>query len=151
MGKKSLNHRGLLGILLIMVISWPPGASVFSQESEEVVDEVLLFVREAELLAFSATGSKWVSADLRAKERVLKSKYGGHIAVVVTDSRVLGFSALTSTWSIEKLRAGEELLNIEVTGHVAAIVTNLRAFGFSAKSGVWVEKRLDLEIGGDPR
>ena len=146
-----MKQKGLLGILLITFISWPPGASVFSQGSEEVVDEVFLLVREAELLAFSATGSKWVSTDLRTKEEVLKSRYGGHIAIVVTNFRVLGFSALTNTWSIEKRRTGEELLNIEITGHVAAIVTNVRVYGFSAKSGAWVVKRLDLEIGGDSR
>ena len=149
--KEPMKNKGVLGMLLIIVISWPPGAIVCSQESEKVADEVFLIAREAELLAFSAVGNQWVSADLRTNERVLDSRYGGRVAVVLTNFRILAFSALTGAWIEEKLRVGEELVKIEATGHVGAIVTNLRAFGFSAEGGKWVVRRLEIEKGGNLR
>ena len=87
-----MMKRGILGIMLFMttVFLFVGGAS-----SGEIVDEeVYLLVRERELMAFSAVGNRWVTKDLISGERVLQSKYGGHVAVVLTNLRVLGFSAL---------------------------------------------------------
>jgi hypothetical protein len=133
-----MDKRGALGILALMASFWFPLAIASSQE---VVEEVYLLVRERELLAFSAVGDRWVTQSLRPNERVLDSKYDGHVAVVFTQVRVLGFSALTNRWSEEKLMLDEEMVTIDAKGNVGAVVTNLRALGFSAKTGRWIVKR----------
>jgi len=137
-----MRKERTVGILLIiaMILIVPLRIT-----GEEVFDAVYLLVRERELLAFSAVGDRWVTLDLRSKEKVLESTYGGRVAVVVTNLRVLGFSALTNRWAEEQLMVGESMVTIEAEGNVGAVVTNLRAFGFSAKSGRWVPKRLELK------
>jgi hypothetical protein len=140
-----MNKKTIIGLSLLITFFCCPLAIAGSEDSEEVADEIYLLVRGSELLGFSSVGSNWVSQDLEAREQVLASKYGGHVAVVFTNIRILGFSALTSKWSAEKLRPEEELVNIEATGNVGAVVTNLRAFGFSAKTGNWVVRRLGIE------
>jgi hypothetical protein len=127
---------------LLIAFLWTPQAIA---DSEEVAEEVYLLAREKEILAFSATGDQWVSLDLRSREQVLASKYGGHVAVVFTNNRVLGFSTLTNNWSEEKLKVDEVMVSIEADGNVGTVITNLRAFGFSAKTGRWVVRRLGLE------
>jgi len=126
--------------LLIVLIFFPLGIGC-----EEVAEEVYLLVREKELLAFSAVANRWVTFDLRSGEKVLESKHGGHVAVVVTNLRVLGFSALTNQWVDEKLMVGESMVTIEAEGNVGAAITSLRAFGFGAKNGRWTVKRFELK------
>lgn len=133
-----MNKKDALGILLLVALFWLPTAIA---SSEEVVEEVYVLVRESELLAFSAVGDRWVTQDLRPNERVLDSKYNGHVAVVFTKFRVLGFSALTNRWNEEKLMVDEEMVTLEAKGNVGTVVTNLRALGFSAKTGTWIVKR----------
>jgi hypothetical protein len=133
-----VNKKGAAGSYFLIVLLWFPLATAFT---EEVIEEVYLLVRERELLAFSAVGDRWVTQDLRPNEQVLGSKYGGHVAVVVTKFRVLGFSALTSRWSEEKLMVDEVMVSIEAKGNVGTAVTNLRALGFGAKTGRWAVKR----------
>lgn len=133
-----MNKKCALGILLLVVLFWLPLAVA---SSEEVVEEVYLLVRERELLAFSAVGDRWVTQNLRPNERVLDSKYSGHVAVVFTKLRVLGFSALTNRWNEEKLMVDEAMVTIEARGNVGTAITNLRVLGFSAKTGRWVVKR----------
>jgi hypothetical protein len=133
-----MNKKGALGIFLLAALIWFPLAIAYS---EELVEEVYLMVRERELLAFSAVGDRWVTQNLRPNERVLDSKYDGHVAVVFTKFRVLGFSALTSRWNEEKLMVDEVMVTIEAKGNVGTAITNLRAFGFSAKTGRWIVKR----------
>lgn len=138
-----MMKRGILGISLLMtvVLSFVGGAS----SAEVVEEEVYLLVRERELLAFSALGNRWVTKDLISGERVLESKYGGHVAVVVTNLRGLGFSALVDRWDEEKLEVGESVVTVEAEGNVGAVITNLRAFGFSAKAGRWTVRRFHLK------
>lgn len=133
-----MSNKGALGILLLVAVFWFPLAIA---SSEEVEEEVYLLVRERELLAFSAVGDRWVTQNLRPNERVLGSKYSGHVAVVFTKFRVLGFSALTNRWNEEKLMLDEEMVTIEAKGNVGTVITNLRAFGFSAKTGRWIVER----------
>ena len=140
-----MTKKTIIGLSLLIALFCSPLAIAGSEDSEEVVDEIYLLVRGSELLAFSSVGSQWVSQDLHAREQVLASKYGGHVAVVLTNTRILGFSALTSRWTAEKLRPEEVLVNIEAKGNVGAVITNLRAFGFSAKTGNWVVRRLGIE------
>jgi len=129
-------------LLLIVLICLPLGVG----SSDDVVEEeVYLLVRERELLAFSAVGNRWVTQNLISGERILQSKYGGHVAVVVTNLRVLGFSALVDRWDEEKLEVGESMVTVEAEGNVGAAITNLRAFGFSAKLGRWSVKRFHLK------
>ena len=138
-----MMKRGILGISLLMtlVLSFVGGAS----SAEVVEEEVYLLVRERELMAFSAVGNRWVTKDLISGERVLESKYGGHVAVVLTNLRVLGFSALINRWDEERLEVGESVVTVEAEGNVGAAITNLRAFGFSAKAGKWTVKRFHLK------
>jgi hypothetical protein len=138
-----MMKRGILGISLLMtlVLSFVGGAS----SAEVVEEEVYLLVRERELMAFSAVGNRWVTKDLISGERVLESKYGGHVAVVVTNLRVLGFSALVDRWDEERVEVGESVVTVEAEGNVGATITNLRAFGFSAKAGRWTVKRFHLK------
>jgi len=138
-----MMKRGILGISLLMtlVLSFVGGAS----SAEVVEEEVYLLVRERELMAFSAVGNRWVTKDLISGERVLESKYGGHVAVVLTNLRVLGFSALVNRWDEERLEVGESVVTVEAEGNVGAAITNLRAFGFSAKAGKWTVKRFHLK------
>jgi len=137
-----MNKKDALGILVLVAISWFP---LVIASSEEVVDEVYLLVGERELLAFSAMGDRWVTQGLRPSERVIDSKYNGHVAVAFTQFRVLGFSALTNRWSEEKLMLDEEIVTIEAKGNVGAVITNLRALGFSTKTGRWIVKRFGLK------
>jgi len=138
-----MMKRGILGILLFMTLILP---CVGGASSGEMVDEeVYLLVRERELMAFSAVGNRWVTKDLISGERVLQSKYGGHVAVVFTNLRVLGFSALVDRWDEERLEVGESMVTVEAEGNVGAAITNLRAFGFSAKAGRWTVKRFHLK------
>ncbi len=133
-----MNKKGAAGSYFLIVLLLFPLATAFT---EELIEEVYLLVRERELLAFSAVGDRWVTQDLRPNEQVLGSKYGGHVAVVVTKFRVLGFSALTSRWSEEKLMVDEVMVSIEAKGNVSTVVTNLRALGFGAKTGRWAVMR----------
>ena len=133
----------VLGILLLIAMIWFPLGVASSRDV--VVEEVYLLVRERELLAFSAVGNRWVTQNLISGERVLESKYGGHVAVVVTNLRVLGFSALVDRWDDEKLEVGESMVTVEAEGNVGVAITNLRAFGFSAKTGKWTVKRFHLK------
>jgi hypothetical protein len=137
-----MNKKGAAGLYVSIALLWFPLATAFT---EEVIEEVYLLVRERELLAFSAVGDRWVTQDLRPNERVVGSKYGGHVAVVVTKFRVLGFSALTSRWSEEKLMVDEVMVGMEAKGNVGTVVTNLRALGFGAKRGRWAVKRFGLK------
>ena len=138
-----MMKRGILGISLFMtlVLFFVGGAS----SGEMVDEEVYLLVRERELMAFSAVGNRWVTKDLISGERVIESKYGGHVAVVVTNLRVLGFSALVDRWDEERLEPGESLVTVEAEGNVGAAITNLRAFGFGANAGRWTVKRFHLK------
>ncbi len=136
-----MNKKAIPGVFLFIGLLLIPVKTM----GEEVLNEVYLLMRERELFAFSAVGDRWVSLDLRTKERVLESKYDGHVAVAVTNFRVLGFSALTSRWAEEKLMVGETMVSLEAEGNVGAVITNLRAFGFSASAGRWIEKRFDLK------
>ncbi len=138
-----MMKRDILGILLFMtlVLLFAGGAS----SGEMVDEEVYLLVRERELMAFSAVGNRWVTKDLISGERVLESKYGGHVAVALTNLRVLGFSALVNRWDEERLEVGESVVTVEAEGNVGAAITNLRAFGFSAKAGKWTVKRFHLK------
>lgn len=136
-----MRKKSTVGILLLIWLILSPLGNSFG----EVVEEVYLLVRERELLAFSAVGNCWVSQNLVSSEKVLESKYGGHVAVVVTNLRVLGFSALTNRWAEERLIVGESMVTVEAEGNVGAAITNLRAFGFSAKTGRWTLKRFGLK------
>lgn len=138
-----MMKRGILGISLFMTLAF---LFVGGASSGEMVDEeVYLLVRERELMAFSAVGNRWVTKDLISGERVLESKYGGHVAVVLTNLRVLGFSALVDRWDEERLEVGESVVTVEAEGNVGAAITNLRAFGFSVKAGKWTVKRFHLK------
>jgi len=129
-----------MGALLMGLFLFPLGIT-----GEEILNEVYLLVRERELLAFSAVENKWVTLDLRSKEKVLESEYDGRVAVAVTNLRVLGFSAITSRWVGERLMVGENVVSLEAEGNVGAVITNLRAFGFSATAGRWNVKRFELK------
>jgi hypothetical protein len=129
-------------LFLIALICLPLGVGSSDVVEEE---EVYLLVRERELLAFSAVGNRWVTQNLISGERILQSKYGGHVAVVITNLRVLGFSALVDRWDEEKLEVGESMVTVKAEGNVGAAITNLRAFGFSARIGRWSVKRFRLK------
>ncbi len=135
--------RGVPRISLLLAVVLCFGGSASS--GEVIEEEVYLLVRERELMAFSAVGNRWVTKDLISGERVLESKYGGHVAVVVTNLRVLGFSALVDKWDEERLEAGESVVTVEAEGNVGAAITNLRAYGFGAKAGRWTVKRFHLK------
>ena len=135
--------KGVLGILLLIALVW--FVLGVASSGDVVEEEIYLLVRERELLAFSAVGNRWVTQNLISGERVLESRYGGHVAVVVTNLRVLGFSALIDRWDEEKMEVGESMVTIEAEGNVGAVVTNLRAFGFGAKAARWTVKRFRLK------
>ncbi len=137
-----MMKKGVLALLPLIALIFSLGVA----SSGVVVEEVVyLLVRERELLAFSAVGNRWVTQNLISGERVLESKYGGHVAVVVTNLRILGFSALVDMWDEEKLEVGESVVTVKAAGNVGAAITNLRAFGFGAKTGRWNVKRFRLK------
>ncbi len=138
-----MMRKGIAGIVLFTALVWFLPGLAFS--GEVVEEEVYLLVRERELLAFSAVGNRWVTKNLISGERVLESKHGGNVAIVVTNLRVLGFSAMVDRWDEEKLEVGESLVSVEAEGNVGAAITNLRAFGFSAKAGRLTVKRFSLK------
>jgi hypothetical protein len=128
---------------LFMMLIW---CSLTVASSGDVVEqEVYLLVRERELLAFSAVGERWIIQNLISGERVLESRFDGHVAVAVTNLRVIGFSALTNRWSEGRLEVGESMVSVEAEGNVAVVITNLKTFGFSARTGRWTVKRFDLK------
>lgn len=129
------------GLFMVLILSCLPSAIASSEGEGLIVYEVYLLVREKELMAFSAVADVWVTEKFRLNERVLNSKFGGHVAVVFTNLRVLAFSVLTNKWTEERLMVDESMVSIEAKGNVGAAVTNLRALGFSAKTGKWVIKR----------
>ena len=138
-----MMKKGVGAIFLLMTLNWFPFGLASSEEVME--EEVYLLVRERELLAFSAVGNRWVTQNLISRERVIESKFDGHVAVAVTNLRVLGFSALTNRWSEERLEVGELVDTVEAEGNVGVAITNLRAFGFRAKTGRWAVKRFGLK------
>lgn len=138
-----MMKKGVAAIFLLIMLNWFP--SGLASSGDVVEEEVYLLVRERELLAFSAVGNRWVTQNLISRERVLESRYDGHVAVVVTNLRVLGFSALTNRWDEEKLEVRESMVTVEAEGNVGVAITNLRAFGFSAKTGRWTVKRFGLK------
>ncbi len=137
-----MKKGAIAQLLLIALICFP---LTVASSGETVEEEVYLFVREREILAFSAVGNRWVAQNLISGEQILESKYGGHVAVVVTNLRVLGFSALVDRWDEEKLEVGESMATVKAEGNVGAVITNLRAFGFGAKTGRWNVKQFRLK------
>lgn len=137
-----MNRQGVLGTVLAGILILFALGFAFA---EEVEDEVFILVREKELLAFSAIGNRWVKQELRPKEQVLASKYGGKVAVVFTKFRVLGFSAHTNKWREKKLMIDEAMVAIEAKGNVGTIITTARALGFSARTGVWIAERFGVQ------
>jgi len=135
--------KGVMAIFPLIVLNWLPFG--LASTGDVLEQEVYLVVRERELVAFSAVGNRWVTQNLISGERVLKSKFDGHVAVAVTKLRVLGFSALTNRWSEKRLEVGESVDAVEAEGNVGVVITNLRAFGFSAKTGTWTAKRFGLK------
>lgn len=112
--------------------------------ANDLPTELVLVVREKQVLAFSSRGNRWVARDLMAQEFIEESRKSSHIAVVVTNARVLGFSAETDQWDEERLEAGERAISLEIEGKVASVVTNVRALGFGARTGTWSVLRLPL-------
>ncbi|MFB0507019.1 MAG: hypothetical protein ACETWT_09835 [Thermodesulfobacteriota bacterium] len=138
-----MMKKGVMAIFLLIALNCFRFG--LASSGDVVEQEVYLLVRERELVAFSAVGNRWVTQNLISRERVLESKFDGHVAVAVTNLRVLGFSALTNRWSEERLEVGESLNTVEAEGNVGVAITNLRAFGFSAKTGTWTVKRFGLK------
>jgi len=138
-----MMKKGVMAIFLFIALNCFRFG--LASSGDVVEQEVYLLVRERELVAFSAVGNRWVTQNLISRERVLESKFDGHVAVAVTNLRVLGFSALTNRWSEERLEVGESLNTVEAEGNVGVAITNLRAFGFSAKTGTWTVKRFGLK------
>ncbi len=122
---------------------WPPPLQR-SLLAGDLPTELVLVVREKQILAFSSRGNRWVARDLMAQEFIEESRKSSHIAVVVTNARVLGFSAETDQWDEERLEAGERAISLEIEGKVASVVTNIRALGFGARTGTWSVLRLPL-------
>lgn len=112
--------------------------------ADDVSTELVLVVREKQVIAFSSRGNRWVARDLMAQEFIEESRKSSHIAVVVTNVRVLGFSAETDQWDEARLEAGERAISLEIEGRVASVVTNVRALGFGARTGTWSVLRLPL-------
>ncbi len=138
-----MMKKGVVAIgLLVALNCFSMGVA---SSGDVVEEEVYLLVRERELLAFSAVGNRWVTQNLISRERVLESKFDGHVAVAVTNLRVLGFSALTNRWSEERSEVKELVDTVEAEGNVGVAITNLRAFGFSVKTGRWAVKRFGLK------
>jgi hypothetical protein len=137
-----LSSRGLLFVPAFFLpgLLLPLGPLI----AGEFPTELVLVVREKQVLAFSSRGNRWVARDLMAQEVVEESRKSSHIAVVVTNIRVLGFSADTDQWDEERLEAGERAISLEIDGKVASVVTNVRALGFGARSGTWSVLRLPL-------
>lgn len=138
-----MTKKRVVVLGLFLMLMW---CSLTVASSGDVVEqEVYLLVRDRELFAFSAAGERWIIQNLISGERVLKSRFDGHVAVAVTNLRVLGFSALTNRWSEGRLEVGESMISVEAEGNVAVVITNLKAFGFSARTGRWTVKRFDLK------
>jgi len=112
---------------------------------QEIPKEVILVLREKEILAFSALSARWVSQDIMAREIIQQYRTASHVAIVVTNLRVLGFSAETSLWDRERFEPDEKVVSIEADGKVASIVTNKRALAFGAPQGTWVVTRFHLK------
>ncbi len=112
--------------------------------ADDLPTELVLVVREKQVIAFSSRGNRWVARELMAQEFIEESRKSSHIAVVVTNLRVLGFSAETDQWDEERLEAGERAISLHIEGKVASVVTNVRALGFGARTGTWSVLRLPL-------
>ncbi len=123
----------LVPIFLIILVS------TVSASENDTFTEVLLVIKNDEIIAFSALKSNWVSIKLRQYEAVISSQSKGNVAVVFTSDHILGFSVFTNFWNTESLRLKEKLVEIQVDGNVETVVTNQRIFGFSAHSGRWIE------------
>ena len=65
----------------------PIGADHFQEE------RIHLSNREREVLAYSAIGNPRVTENLISGEKVVESRYNGHVAIVVTIFLFLGFDA----------------------------------------------------------
>ncbi|MBI4595565.1 MAG: hypothetical protein HY730_04210 [Candidatus Tectomicrobia bacterium] len=114
--------------------------------SEETVPtELMLLVREREVLVFDGVRGTWVAENILSGERVIDRKADGHVAVVVTNYRVLGYSADTNFWASIRLISGEGFISLAVQDNVATVVTGHRALGFSARRGQWIETKLHLK------
>ena len=112
--------------------------------SEEVINEVFLLERHDRLLAFSGLRNNWFEKDLHTGETVVKSIYGGNVAVAYTTERALAFSGITGRWTEERFRIRETVKSISAEGNVGTVISNIRALGFSAKTGVWVESLFNI-------
>jgi hypothetical protein len=134
MSRKGLTGGTVLALLGLFVA--PPIA-----HGEEILEDVILIIRDKEIVAFSSAGNQWVSMTLRAQERVVQSEFTSQVAVVVTNQRAMGFSAITNRWSEIKIDVGEQVLELEAEGLVSSVNTNFRALGFGARKGEWAEYR----------
>jgi hypothetical protein len=112
---------------------------------DDIHNQLMLAIRDRQVLAFSALSNAWSAMDLRARERVVEVHEATHVAVVVTNFRILGFSAVTSQWSSLRLESGERPVEIRVRGMAAKVITNFRALGFGAEKGVWAVLRFKLK------
>ena len=129
------RQRTIAALLLALTLGlWPAVAG-----AAEMVNEVLLVVKDDEVLAFSGLKNNWVSQKLSPNEKVLAQRSRGNVAVVTTKNRLLGFSAFSAAWSEVSLRVNELVEDLQADGNVATVVTDLRIFGFNAHTGLWIE------------
>ncbi len=112
--------------------------------SEDLFQEVVLVVRERQLLAFSSSMGGWAFQDLMVQEWVQGTRTASHVAVVVTNLRVLGYSGETGVWDESRLEVGERVISLEADGKVASVLTNVRALGFGSRRGTWEVVRFPL-------
>lgn len=131
-----MNTRPVNMAFIIVLLLVTP----FTATAEDVLSEVLVSIRNDEVLAFSGPKNSWISHSLKHSERVLK-KSQGNVAVVITDRRILGFSVFSEKWNDVSLMMNEALKEVQAEGNVATVMTDQRVFGFNAHTGEWVEAR----------
>ena len=129
----------------ILVLLFSPLLTIRVSGDEVVPTELMLLVRDREVLVFDGVRGTWVSENIQSGERVSDKRADGHVAVVVTNYRVLGYSSDTNFWAATRLISGERVISFAVQDNVATVITELRALGFSARRGQWVETKLQLK------
>jgi hypothetical protein len=110
-------------------------------------DRVGLVVTNTRALGFESGSGQLFEYRLGPRERVLATRAGENVLVVVTSRKAIGLSP-SGGFAEMRLQLKEELRHVSVRSNVATVRTSRRLLIFRGPSRSWAEQKLELRQSG---
>ncbi len=142
--------RGRVAVVLtnLRMLGATPFSASWQEERYRLTEQPLdhaslsqslaLVVTPQRALAFFGTGN-WAEQSLGPRERVITTRLGPGVGVVVTQRRALGISTESGGFFETKLRLKEKIESVQALSSIATITTSQRTLIFKGPLGLWVE------------